>query len=130
MAKSSKRRNRSKYNNKKVELDGRTFDSKAEVSYYLHLKEMEQAGSVTSFECQVPFTLQDGYRSPETGRKVRPITYVADYVVRYPDGRQEVVDVKGSRGTMTDVFKMKKKMFEYRYKVPLKIVIISNGKIE
>jgi hypothetical protein len=55
---------------------------------------------------------------------------VADFVVRFPDGRQEVVDVKGSRGTMTEVFKMKKKMFEYRYKIPLKIVIISNGKVE
>ena len=42
----------SKYNNKKVRLDGHVFDSKAEADYYSALKIRQAAGEITSFELQ------------------------------------------------------------------------------
>ena len=38
-----------KYSNKKVVLDGITFDSKAEAKYYLHLKEQQEKEAILFF---------------------------------------------------------------------------------
>lgn len=51
----------SKYNNKKVELDGHVFDSKAEADYYSGLKIRQATGEITSFELQPRFTLQPAF---------------------------------------------------------------------
>ena len=48
----------------------------------------------------------------KNGRKYQSITYIADFVVTYPDGRVEVEDTKGK---YTEVFKIKQKLFEARY---------------
>jgi hypothetical protein len=113
----AKRKN--KYNSKKVSIDGMTFDSKAESQYYLCLKAKE-------FKGQVPFELIPGYRD-QSGKKIRSTHYIADFVVFYPDGSEDIVDVKGSRGFQTDIFKLKKKLFEWVYKKPIKIITV-NGK--
>ena len=53
-------------------------------------------------------------------RTVRPITYRADFRVTYVDGHQEIEDVKGME---TEIFKIKRKMFEYKYpNLTLKVV--------
>jgi hypothetical protein len=109
-----------------VQVDGIWFDSKAESQYYLILKSLKQEGKVKEFKCQVSYELIPGYRD-STGKKIRNTQYIADFVVTYPDGTEEVIDVKGSRGIQTDVFKIKKKLFEWIYKIPLKIVTV-NGK--
>ena len=61
--------------------------------------------------------LQDGYARPSTGTKVRPIFYVVDFLVYENNGDKTYVDVKGMK---TDVFKLKQKLFEYKFKLPLK----------
>lgn len=38
--------------------------------------------------------------------------YVADFKVTYADGRVEIIDCKGMK---TEAYKIKKKLFEYRY---------------
>lgn len=114
----------SKYKNKRVEIDGIKFDSKSEGQYYLFLKEKKQKGEIAGFKCQVEFTLQEGFVSPSTFRKVRPIIYRADFVVQDIEGGEEVIDVKGARNFQTDVFKLKHKLFEYKFKRPLKIVTV------
>lgn len=120
----AKRKN--KYNSKKVCIDGIWFDSKAESQYYVCLKRWKQEGKVKEFKCQVPFELIPGYRDM-SGKKIRSTHYIADFVVLYPDNTEDVIDVKGSRGIQTDVFKIKKKLFEWVYKKPIKIVTV-NGK--
>ena len=40
------------------------------------------------------------------------MTYTADFVVEYADGRVEVIDVKGMR---TDVYKLKRKLLLSRH---------------
>lgn len=96
----------SKYRNRKVVVDGIEFASKMEADYYCELRMKEMAGEVADIACQVPFVLQNGFSLPD-GKKVRKITYIADFVVTYTDGHKEVVDVKGYK---TEVYKLKKKL--------------------
>lgn len=103
---------RKKYGNDKVELDGYKFDSKKEARYYQELKLLQRGGVVKSFELQVAYILQDGFRHKSCRRQQEAITYVADFVVHYTDGHTEVIDVKGYK---TEVYKIKKKLLLYRY---------------
>ena len=100
-----------KYSAKPTTVDGQRFASKMEAEYYAHLCILQKAGAVDSFACQPKFELQPAY-TDAAGKKVRSISYVADFLVRYPDGSEKVVDVKG---TPTAVFLLKKKMFGYVY---------------
>ena len=109
-------RKKSKYNAKKVEVDGIKFDSKAEAEYYEHLKCLKKAKLVADIERQKRIVILPSYEIK--GRKVRATHYIADFVVTYIDGEVEYVDVKGYE---TDTFKLKKKMFESMYGIPLRI---------
>lgn len=109
----------SKYGSKKVTIDGITFDSKAEGRYYEHLQKLKKSGLIEDFQMQKPFTLLDRFAHPQTGRIVRAITYKADFEVLYTDGRTEVVDIKGF---LTPEFKIKAKIFMFRYQIPLKLL--------
>lgn len=100
----------SKYHSRKAIIDNITFDSQAEARYYRQLKMLKMSGEVIDFELQPTYILQEGYKRGK--RKVQPITYKADFLVIYRDGRQEIVDVKGAK---TEVYKIKKKLFEYKY---------------
>ena len=115
---------------KKTEIDGIVFDSQTEAEYYLYLKEEMNMRRVRKFEMQKEFILQEkflivnGERIDETNKdfkkiqKANPgcttqaIKYVADFVVDYADGTRKVIDVKGQK---TVDFKIKEKMFNYRY---------------
>lgn len=110
---------KNKYNAKKVEVDGIVFSSKAESFYYEHLLDLMHDGVVESFEMQKPYTLLDKFPHPKTGKTIRAIKYVPDFEVIYTDGRVEVVDVKGMQ---TDVFRLKCKLFMFRYQIPLVLV--------
>jgi len=44
---------RSKYRNKKIQIDGRTFDSKLEAKRYVELKRLQEAGVISALQCQV-----------------------------------------------------------------------------
>lgn len=103
----------SKYNAKKVIVDGITFDSKKESKRYLELKQMQENGEIHDLQLQVPFELIPSFEIVIDGkkRKRRPITYVADFVY-YKNDEKVIEDVKGLR---TPVYNIKKKLFEYRY---------------
>lgn len=109
----------SKYRNKKTEIDGIVFDSKVEAEYYYHLKLLQKNKLILGFERQKRMLLQEGYTRPSTGTKVRPIFYVVDFIVYENNGEKIYVDVKGMK---TDVFRLKQKMFEYKFKKQLKTV--------
>lgn len=108
----------SKYNSRKTTVDGFTFDSKKEAKRYLELKQMEKDGLIHNLQLQVPFVLIPSFEIEIDGkkRKRRNIRYIADFVY-YEDGNKVVEDVKGRK---TDVYKLKKKLFEYKYKVTIK----------
>ena len=106
----------SKYNAKKVEIDGIKFDSKAEGEFYLHLKQQVTERQILGFERQKRMLLQEGFSVEGVKGKIRPIFYVVDFIVTENDGTLTYVDVKGME---TDVFKLKKKLFMKRYNTAL-----------
>lgn len=106
-----------KYGAKKQQFAGQAFDSKAERDYYIYLLSLKQAGEVTEIRLQPEFELQPAYKLGKNKR--RAIKYTADFEVTYSDGRREVVDVKGFAARD---FSLRKRMFEYRYGMPLTVV--------
>lgn len=120
-----KPKRKSKYGNRKVEVDGHVFDSNAESKYYQQLKWLEEHGEILFFRLQPRYRLQDGFE--KDGKKHRPIDYIADFEVHHLDGSIEVVDVKG---VLTDVFKIKQKLFENKFPHKLTLVKYKNGSFE
>lgn len=111
-------RKRSKYYSKKVIIDGIKFDSKKEGEYYQKLKILEKKGLIKDLELQKEYLLQDKFVI--NGKTRRKITYRADFsYVSTEDDKLHVIDVKGFR---TDLYKLKKKLFEYKYGVEIEEV--------
>lgn len=106
-----------KYRNRITEVDGYTFDSKAEANCYRELKLLEKAKQITHLELQPKFEIIPSYYHPVTKRKIAASYYIADFRVRYADGREEVIDVKGIK---TAVYMLKKKLFEQKYGIAIK----------
>ena len=103
---------KSKYKNVKTEVNGILFDSKKEAEYYKNLLLLKQAGEVVDIKLQPEFELQEGYI--KDGAKIRPIKYIADFLVVYKDGHIEIIDTKGYR--KDKVYLLKKKLFHYKFK--------------
>lgn len=106
-----------KFNAKKVNAYGMTFDSKKEYIRYEQLLAQEKAGLITDLQCQVKYPLIPKQRN-SAGKLFRECSYVADFV--YTDGVGAVIveDVKGLRsGAAYEVFKLKKKMMLWLYKI-------------
>lgn len=101
---------KSKYNNIKTEMDGIKFDSRKEADYYCQLKLLKRAGEIRDFGLQPRYELQPTFK--KNGTTHRSITYVADFVVVNNDGTTDIIDIKGVE---TQVFKIKQKLFEYKY---------------
>lgn len=90
---------------------GIVFDSQLEMKYYRDvLCPMVESGEVTKFELQKKYELQSGFI--KSGKKVLPITYVADFYVEFADGHIEVIDTKGMPDS---VAKLKRKLFWFKY---------------
>ena len=99
----------SKYHNKKTEIDGIRFDSKKEAERYCELKLLLKAGAIKHLKLQPRFLLQPMFYCD--GNWNRKLEYIADF--QYEEGSKTVVeDVKGLK---TDVYKIKKKLFLYKY---------------
>ena len=90
-----------KYNNTKIRVDGRLFDSKAEAARWQELQLLERAGEITELERQVEYELipkQKGERAAK---------YVADF--RYVDNEGKTV-VEDTKGVRTPVYILKRKL--------------------
>jgi len=103
---------RSKYKNTKRTIGGQVFDSGKEAKMYQTLRLLERGGAIHSLETQVRFELQPKFENVR-GEKVRAIDYIADFTFYDNEqGRERVIDCKGFK---TTVYKLKKKMFDFRY---------------
>lgn len=90
-----------KYHAKKIEVDGHTFDSKAEARRYQQLRLMQMGGEISGLELQRRFVVFE--------KGAASIEYVADFCYRDERTRENVVeDVKGVR---TEAYRLKRKMF-------------------
>jgi hypothetical protein len=96
---------RTKYGNKKLEINGVKFDSKLESFCYDLLNKLK-----FEFEFQKKIILIDGFRYNK--KAIRPITLTVDFVVKHND-IDYYIDIKGFA---TDVSKIKYKMLRYQLK--------------
>lgn len=99
----------SKYNARKVTLDGIVFDSIAESRRYSELKLLEAAGEIRGLEVHKPFVLQGA--AVRRGKKVRAITYEADFC--YTECNTGIKVAEDVKGVMTAAFRLKQRMFQY-----------------
>jgi len=110
---------KTKYNNKKIIIDGIKFDSIKEGKRYGVLKLLKRAGKIKDFICQPPIKYKIN------GKWV--FTYNADFLVIYNDGSAEFEDVKGidkktRKAITTSTFNLKKKILETWLSIKIKIV--------
>ena len=91
---------KSKYGNIKTEIDGHTFDSRAEARYWRELCLLERAGMVSNIRRQVRF--------PIVWNGVKICDYIADFVYRERDKAGDTIaDVKGAK---TAAYRIKAKL--------------------
>jgi len=99
-----------KYQNKKIQVDGITFDSKKEANVYAELKLLLAAGEIEKFDRQVKFILVPSQYEVVDGKKKNvelPVTYICDFVVYHKDGEKTVIDAKGMK---TPAYVIKRKL--------------------
>lgn len=96
--------------NKRTEYMCLTFDSQMEANFYRMLLHQQSQGIISRIELQPEFTLIPAFE--KNGKKIRPMKYIADFMVYMPDGAIRVIDVKGH---VDAVFANKKKLFDYTY---------------
>ncbi|MEB8131525.1 DUF1064 domain-containing protein [Mammaliicoccus sciuri] len=96
----------SKYNAKKVEYKGITFDSTVECDFYKFLEKQINVGKFDHIEIQPRYEL-----IPKIDKQ-RKTEYIADFALWKNGELIEVIDVKGMA---TETAKLKAKLFRYRY---------------
>ena len=109
---------KNKYNNTKVEYKGIKFDSIKEMKHYQLLEYLQKIGEIKELKLQVPYELIPKYKI--NNKTVRKCVYVADFV--YFDTKDNKVHVIDTKGFRTDTYKLKKKLFEYKYGVEVEEV--------
>ena len=107
-----------KFHNKKVTLEGETFDSKREASRWLELKMLQRAGRISNLERQKKFVLIPAQYEPEItgprgGKKKgrlleREVAYIADFV--YLDEGTGLLTVEDTKGVRTPEYIIKRKL--------------------
>lgn len=109
-----------KYGNKKITVDGVTFDSRKEYLRWCELCLLEKAGKIADLQRQVKYELipaqYEEYErySEKTGKRLKnglrcvekECSYIADFVYRQ-DGQTVVEDTKGYK---TEAYIIKRKL--------------------
>lgn len=106
-----------KYGARKTQMDGITFDSRAEAKYYEQLKWLKMSKQIKDFKLQPRFLLQEAFKKND--KTFRKIEYIADFEVHNLDGSIEIIDIKGVE---TKEFAIKRKLYERLYETPLKVL--------
>ncbi|WHH59130.1 DUF1064 domain-containing protein [Petroclostridium sp. X23] len=101
-----KPKNKSKYNAKRVRVDGILFHSQKEAAYYAGLKLLLKVGEIKGFCLQPKFVLVEGDEQDQA------ITYSADFIVFHNDSTAEIVDTKGFE---SEQWKRTFKQFRLKY---------------
>lgn len=116
----------SKYRNIKTVIDGIKFDSVKEVERYSYLNLLKRAGEIRSVEHHKKYVLLESFTNAQ-GVHRSPISYTPDFIVTRNDGTIYAEDIKGAEEIITDLFSIKRKLFEKRYpEIELKVYIYKN----
>lgn len=105
--------NKNKYSNiKTTTADGIKHDSRKEARRWVELTLLQRAGEISDLKRQVKYELipkQEGERA---------VTYIADFV--YTDKKTGSTVIEDCKGFKTDVYKLKKKLLQWRYGIKIK----------
>lgn len=104
-----------KYRAKKTIIDGIKFDSQAEATYYGTLKLRKLSGDILDFKMQVT------YEIIINGQLI--CKYRADFVVYYPAGGIEVIDIKSVITANLQVFRLKQKLMKAVLGIDVKVIL-------
>ena len=110
---------KSKFKNKKVELNGLTFDSKKEARRYNELKLLECGGYISGLELQKSFVLAESVKFENEPRAKPAVRYVADFVY-IENGKMVVEDVKSSATKSLPVYRLKKHLMKSFHGIDIK----------
>ena len=105
---------KNKYGNRKVTVDGITFDSRKEATRWQELRLLERAGEIHSLCRQFRFTLipkQEGERA---------CYYIADFC--YIDSRTNQYIVEDAKGYKTPEYRIKRKLMLYVHGIRIREV--------
>lgn len=100
-----------KYKNKKTIVDDIQFDSKLEAKRYNELKLLEKSGEIKELKLQPSFELIPSFK--KNGKTFRKAIYKADF--SYVDTETGETIIEDTKGYVTDLYKLKKKIFEYKF---------------
>lgn len=129
----------SKYHNKKVVIDGISFDSTKEGKRYLILKEAENKGLISELTLQprwvlLPAKKEQYVKHLKTKDKIcertvtLPIHYTADFSY-IKNGEFVVEDVKGSPYTLSKDVPLRLKMMKYFHDIDVRLVYKATDEI-
>lgn len=111
---------RSKYGNRKLTIDGITFDSQKEARRWQELKLLERAGEISDLQRQVPYIIIPAQRD-ENGKLIeRECRYVADFV--YTENGKTVVEDTKSTATKTPEYIIKRKLLLEKFGIRIREV--------
>lgn len=110
---------RPKHGNKKVKVDGMTFDSQREYSRWQDLKVKEKYGLITDLQRQVPYVLAPSVKL--NGRTKPAIRYYADFTYR-ECGFTIVEDAKSPHLRKDPVYRIKKHLMMAVHSVEIREV--------
>lgn len=101
-----------KYGNRKVIVDGISFDSQREANRWCELSLLLRAGAIRNLRRQVGFELIPAQRID--GKLVeRACRYVADFTYEQRSGDTWEKVVEDAKGCRTEVYRIKKKLMLY-----------------
>ena len=121
---------RNKYHNKKITIEGQTFDSKKEARRFQDLRLLERSGAISNLQMQVKYILIPAQREPDTvgvrgGKKKgklleREVAYIADFVSIDTEKGETVVE--DTKGVKTPEYIIKRKLMLYIHGIRIKEV--------
>ena len=122
-----------KYKNKKMSVNGLSFDSIKEGKRYMHLLEKQHNGEISSLQTQVKYVLihsqyefyerygKKGQRLKDGRRLVeRECCYIADFV--YIDNKTGKTVVEDTKGFKTKDYAIKRKLMLFIHGIKIKEV--------
>ena len=115
----------SKYNAKKVEYQCEIFDSKFECTYYSFLQELVKQGKISNLERQKSYELLPRQTDSKGKFMHHPIEYKSDFEYDDVQGVHHTVDTKG---ILTPDFRLKQKLFYYKFNRQIECVKLKDAK--
>lgn len=123
----------SKYNNRATVYNGRQYDSAHEAKVAVRLDRLQRAGVISEIGYQVPYVLAERIPGKRATKRqparptIRAITYYADFVIRFSNGRVVAVDAKGVK---TAVFNLKMNLYARHPEFPPLVCVRTLGAVD